>query len=46
MIQTTTIFIAGISGVFIGMGLLYLAIQLTSRLTAPLEKNRKKESSQ
>jgi len=39
--QPTIIFFAGIGGVFIGMGLLYLAIRLTSRMTQPFENRQK-----
>ncbi len=41
MAQTSIIFFSGIGGVFIGMGLLYLAIRLTSRFTQPFENRQK-----
>lgn len=38
--QVLTIFLAGISGVFVGIGLLYIAILVTPQITRRLEAKK------
>lgn len=45
MEQTLTIFAAGISGVFLGMALIYLSILITSRIVDRLRQDSEEESS-
>ena len=40
MSSPLTVFIAGITGVFLGMAMLFLSIRLTGAAVAALEKNR------